>query len=205
MTLTKDDIRLKCVMLGDQAVGKTSLISRYILDKFVPYSETTIGATYNVKPIKHNGKEYKLDIWDTAGQERYRSMVPLYYRNAEIVFLCLDLSDKYLEQKFNYWYNSLESIDAKNHNRIVYLVGTKSDIKLLSIDETINNIVQIHNLKYIETSSKENKNINELFNDATNEYILNYDIDKDETKNNEVSLNNKSKDKQWYNFFCSIL
>merc|ERR1711998_73215 len=162
-----NDIRIKCVMLGDQAVGKTSLVNRYILDKFFPYSETTIGATYNAKPIAFENKIYKLDIWDTAGQERYRSMVPLYYRNADIVFICIDLSTSNINDNFRYWYNDLNNNTPENDNRLICLVGTKSDLKIESNDMIIQQInVNNDNIFYIETSAKENKNISRLFNDA---------------------------------------
>ena len=115
MNNSSSDIRIKCVLLGDQGVGKTSLVHRYILDRYHSFNETTIGASYNAKPIVYNNTTYKLDIWDTAGQERYRSMVPLYYRNANVVFLCIDLSNKYLKESFVYWYDTLKN------NRLVIL------------------------------------------------------------------------------------
>ena len=88
-----DDIRhIKCVILGEANVGKTSLITRYLHDKFYQFSESTIGCAFNNKRYNRNNKEYKLDMWDTAGQERYRAIMPMYYRNADIAFFCIDLS-----------------------------------------------------------------------------------------------------------------
>ena len=81
---------LKCVLLGDACVGKTSLVTRYLRGTFCQFSESTIGCSFNNKLIESDKYKYKLDIWDTAGQERYRGLMPMYYRNADLIFLCID-------------------------------------------------------------------------------------------------------------------
>lgn len=166
--------RVKCVLLGDESVGKTSLINRYVNDRFYQYNETTIGASFNAKPIIIKGNKYKIDIWDTAGQERYRSMVPLYYRQSNIVLICVDLSRVYIKEGFIYWYNKLQDIEIPS-DRVVYLVGTKSDIKLDNIDDDIKEILENYkNILYIETSSKLNINIDELFKSSVNYFLNNF-------------------------------
>ena len=198
MNNSSSDIRIKCVLLGDQGVGKTSLVHRYILDRYHSFNETTIGASYNAKPIVYNNTTYKLDIWDTAGQERYRSMVPLYYRNANVVFLCIDLSNKYLKESFVYWYDTLKNNKNSSSSQIIYLVGTKSDIKCDEVDEIIQDITnQYNDIHYIETSSKENSNVYDLFLNSTKIYI---DTFSEKIPNEVLDITNKPK-----KYFCFFL
>ena len=183
--------RVKCVLLGDESVGKTSLVNRYVNDRFHEYNETTIGASFNAKPIIIGGKKYKIDIWDTAGQERYRSMVPLYYRQSNIVLICVDLSRVFIMEGFKYWYNKLQDIE-KPTDRIVYLVGTKSDIKLNNVDEDIKAIKkEYENVHYIETSSKLNINIDELFKNGVNYFINNFS---DQSGGDKIDILTKKED-----------
>ncbi|GIQ90499.1 small GTPase superfamily, Rab type [Kipferlia bialata] len=72
----------KLVLLGESAVGKSSLVLRFVRNQFVDFQEPTIGAaflTQTVNLTQHNCV-VKFEIWDTAGQERYRSLAPMYYR-----------------------------------------------------------------------------------------------------------------------------
>ena len=124
-----EQIRIKYVFLGDEGIGKTSLIVRYTKGIFLQYSESTIGCSFNAKPLELDNKKVRLDIWDTAGQERYRSMMPMYYRNSDIVFLCVDLSKASIMKSFNSWLKELNNHNDNKDKRILYLVGTKSDLK----------------------------------------------------------------------------
>ena len=78
---------IKLVLLGDTSVGKSSFSTRYVNKKFNDGLSTTLGAFYFKKTIELEDKIYNLEIWDTAGQERYRSLAPIYFRNADIVLL----------------------------------------------------------------------------------------------------------------------
>lgn len=89
-------IRYKLVILGDVAVGKTSLISRIIENKFTDKYEPSIGVDFASKSINYKEKSFKTQIWDTAGQEKYRSLIPSYIRGANLVIIVFDLTSKYL-------------------------------------------------------------------------------------------------------------
>lgn len=69
--------KYRIVFLGDQGVGKTSIIERYTTDRFdegynvlyiIIYTQSTVGIDFNVKDITRNGNHYRLQMWDTAGQ-----------------------------------------------------------------------------------------------------------------------------------------
>ena len=70
----------KLVLLGDASVGKSSILVRFLHNKFSEEIETTVGAAFNTKTIESRGRQVKFEIWDTAGQERFRSLAPMYYR-----------------------------------------------------------------------------------------------------------------------------
>lgn len=88
--------RFKIVILGDVSVGKSSLIARFVDNKFKGDYEPSIGVDFASKSIKYKDKLIKLQIWDTAGQEKYKSLIPSYIRGANIIFVVFDLTSKIL-------------------------------------------------------------------------------------------------------------
>ena len=86
--------KFKFVFLGSCNTGKTCIVYRYINKEFLDIFQSTIGGAFVNKAVSKDDIDYILDIWDTAGQERYRSLLPMYYRNSDIVFLCFDLTEK---------------------------------------------------------------------------------------------------------------
>ena len=68
----------KLVMLGDTAVGKSSVVLRFVKNEFFEYQESTIGAAFLTQTVAINDYKIKFEIWDTAGQERYHSLAPMY-------------------------------------------------------------------------------------------------------------------------------
>jgi small GTP-binding protein len=83
----------KLVILGDVAVGKSSIAQRFVNGKFIALHEPTIGALFLTKKIQINGYTIKFEIWDTAGQERYHALTPMYYRNANAAVVVFDVSN----------------------------------------------------------------------------------------------------------------
>ena len=85
--------KCKILLLGESAVGKTSIFRRFAgnpNEKVTP----TIGAQYKQKIVDlGNGKQMKIQLWDTAGTERYRTISPIYYRNLDGVLLVFDITD----------------------------------------------------------------------------------------------------------------
>ena len=200
------EVRVKCVLLGNEATGKTSIVDRYTRGVFNQYSQSTIGAAFNAKPLTKKGFTVKLDIWDTAGQERYRSMTPMYYRNADIAFVCVDLASNNIENSFSYWVKALKHYNDIE-NRIVYLVGTKSDIKKPELcDLQISNILERHpSVKFIETSSKNNVNINKLFDVAVEDALEVYREKKEDPKTQALIPKNDTGGSKRFFGLCNIL
>jgi len=117
----------KIVILGASAVGKTSIILRYLSGKFRPISESTIGAAYSSKlVIDKDGNKEKIEIWDTAGQERYKALVPMYYRDAHGALIVYDITDKQSIKEAHQWVNELKSKGP--HNIKIVILGNKLDL-----------------------------------------------------------------------------
>lgn len=117
----------KLVLLGDSSVGKTSLVHRFTTDTFDSHQANTIGAAFTQKKYTADGKTVSLEIWDTAGQERYKSLTPMYYRNARAALVCFDISapqDSF--ERAEYWIEQLKVAGPLDIR--VFVVGNKEDI-----------------------------------------------------------------------------
>lgn len=74
----KTDYVFKVVVIGDSAVGKTQILSRFTKNEFCFDSKSTIGVEFQTRTVTINGKVIKAQIWDTAGQERRASFIPSF-------------------------------------------------------------------------------------------------------------------------------
>mmetsp|Transcript_68143 Transcript_68143/g.189022 ORF Transcript_68143/g.189022 Transcript_68143/m.189022 type:complete len:189 (+) Transcript_68143:295-861(+) len=85
---------VKLLLIGDSAVGKSSILLRYADDSFSSSFITTIGIDFKIKSIQlDDDKKVKLQIWDTAGQERFKTITTAYYRGAMGILLVYDVSN----------------------------------------------------------------------------------------------------------------
>ncbi|KAF0026950.1 hypothetical protein F2P81_021687 [Scophthalmus maximus] len=84
--------QFKLVLLGDMAVGKSSLVLRFVKGQFDEFQETTIGAAFLAQSVCLDDTTVKFEIWDTAGQERYHSLAPMYYRGAQAAIVVFDIT-----------------------------------------------------------------------------------------------------------------
>ncbi|CAK9438444.1 uncharacterized protein LODBEIA_P26680 [Lodderomyces beijingensis] len=167
----------KIVVLGESAVGKTSLVHRFTSDSFEAHTTNTIGAAYITKIYSSRQRpehHFKLEIWDTAGQERYRSLTPMYYRNAKTALVCFDLAN--FASTFTtakYWIQQLELNNSSTSDKVdIRLIGTKADLVkdesvMQSVSRQVQELVESEEsvVSFHETSSKSNVGIVELFDD----------------------------------------
>ena len=155
-------IVLKLLLLGDSSVGKTSILLKYISNKFDESSISTVGVDYMDKIIDYNKFKIKLQIWDTSGEEKFRTITKNFYRNADGLLVVFDLTKKESYVHIKSWIN-----EAKENNDKLktILIGNKLDLKderIVAID-VAKQFAEKNNLKYIETSAKDGTNINESF------------------------------------------
>ena len=83
--------KYKVIIIGDSAVGKTSLFYRYKNKTFTTQKISTIGFEYNEVEVTYKGKVMQLQFWDTCGQETYRSLIRSFYSNATAAILVFGL------------------------------------------------------------------------------------------------------------------
>merc|ERR1712060_730598 len=118
--------QFKLVLLGDSAVGKSSLVLRFVRGQFFEYQESTIGAAFLTQTVALNDTTVKFEIWDTAGQERYHSLAPMYYRGAAAAIVVYDITNRDTFQRAKQWVKELQR--QGNPNIVIALAGNKSDL-----------------------------------------------------------------------------
>ena len=167
------DKKLKIMVLGESMVGKTSLINRYINDKFEGRYLCTIGIDFKPKIIKKNDKDVKIQIWDTAGQERYRNITKSYFQSSNGFLIAYDINTKDSFDKVKYWIDQVRSLSDAQTKYV--LVGTKCDLDTREVtEEEGSDFAKTHGIKFFETSSKLNISVNEAFNSLIDDILLNY-------------------------------
>ena len=119
--------QFKVVLLGEGCVGKTSLMLRYIEDKFNDKHLSTIQAAFLKKKIRIGNNSVELAIWDTAGQERYHALTPMYYRNSNGAFLVYDITDVDSFQRIKNWVKELKV--SLGQEVVLCIVGNKVDLE----------------------------------------------------------------------------
>ncbi|KAF9127149.1 hypothetical protein BGW39_006073 [Mortierella sp. 14UC] len=119
-------VQVKLVLLGEAAVGKSSLVLRFVNDEFQLNKEPTIGAAFLTQKCRLEDKVIKFEIWDTAGQERFHSLAPMYYRNAQAAVIVYDVTKASSLEKAKSWVKELQR--QANPNIVIALTGNKVDL-----------------------------------------------------------------------------
>ena len=158
---------IKIVLLGDPAVGKSSIVQRFCSDKFEDKYKTTIGGAYLQKEVKlKNGDTLKLHIWDTGGQEKFRSLAGLYYKDAVAAILVYDLTNPETLDSLDYWVNELNQ-NVDNNNFMISVAGNKNDLpnedKKITYNQGKNFCKEKDISIFYETSAKTGVGVKELF------------------------------------------
>ena len=166
----KYDYLFKYIIIGNQAVGKSNLLLRYINGEFKNEYQATIGVEFGAKNVNIKDKLYRIQIWDTAGQENYKSITRAYYKNSACALIVYDVSNKESFSDVSTWIE-----DCKNQcPKTIYmiLVGNKSDLneqREVSKEEG-QELANQYGIDFFETSAKTGQNVEELFYN-TAEYI----------------------------------
>ena len=123
------DFIMKILTLGDTAVGKTSIIHRYMETPLPKKSLTTIGVDFRNKIIKiDQNTKVKLVLWDTAGQERFRNVATNYYNGTDCALLVFDITNEGSFKILDYWVKEIQQ-KKKMDDICLILVGNKSDLQ----------------------------------------------------------------------------
>ncbi|XP_065168245.1 uncharacterized protein [Atheta coriaria] len=154
----------KVIVVGDQNVGKTSIVLRYVQNVFQEVTQPTIGAIFTPCKLQmHDDILVKLNIWDTAGQERFKALTPLFYRNANAGLLAFDLTRVESFENLKMWAHELRrNVEEK---MVLCVVATKLDLveqRAVSRNEGFQ-FANSLDAAYYETSAKEDSGVGQIF------------------------------------------
>ncbi|KAI1285706.1 Ras-related protein Rab-5B [Halotydeus destructor] len=155
--------QFKLVLLGESAVGKSSLVLRFVKGQFHEYQESTIGAAFLTQTLCLDDTTVKFEIWDTAGQERYHSLAPMYYRGAQAAIVVYDITNQDTFSRAKTWVKELQR--QASPNIVIALAGNKADLSAKRAVETdeAQAYADENGLLFMETSAKTAMNVNDIF------------------------------------------
>ncbi|KAF4677995.1 hypothetical protein FOL47_006942 [Perkinsus chesapeaki] len=173
----------KVIFLGDQSVGKTSIITRFLYGAFDTHYQATIGIDFVAKVVTlDDGRSVKLQLWDTAGQERFRSLIPAYLRDTAACAVVFDLTSKESFMHVRSWVDQVRDERGADAGVTIVLVGNKADLKdsrQVSSEEA-QSLADELGIKYFETSAKSGVDIDRIFTEIAKSMP-----DESEESNNE--------------------
>ena len=163
------DYLLKYIIIGDEEVGKSNLLSHYIDDRFTSEYQSTIGVEFRAKNVIIRNTTYRIQMWDTSGKENFRSITRAYYKNSVCALVVYDISSR---DSFNNVSTWIEDCRNNSSEKIfMVLIGNKSDLadkRQVSTEEG-RELAEKYEMKFYETSAKTGENVNDIFYNAVNE------------------------------------
>ena len=165
---TNYELLYKIIIIGDAAVGKSNILTRFTRNEFSENTKSTVGVELGVKFIKVKGVNTKIQIWDTAGQERYRSITSSYYKGSHGCFIVYDITNESSFNNVEKWYEYVQKEAGKNIS--IILVGNKCDLENERKISKEKGQEKAKNLKcaFFETSALSGVNISQIFEELTN-------------------------------------
>ena len=182
----KYDLMFKILILGDSGVGKSSLFLRYTKNEFNADMRSTIGVEFGLKFLKIEDFQLKIQIWDTAGMERYRSITNAYYKGAKGVIIVYDICRKKSFENVDNWIEDFKS--KADEDAVILLIGNKCDLiesREVTMEEAERK-AQKNQYGFMETSAKDNNNVQKAFETLFREIVKIY-----KNKNDIQNIQNK--------------
>jgi len=163
-------LEAKIVLLGDTGVGKTSIVVRYVEQRFSSVMSPTIGASFLTKTIIIDGVRVKLQLWDTAGQERFRSLAPMYYRGAAAAVLIYDVASEESFHRVKEWVKELRT--NVFDEILLVIVGNQIDKPYREVSNSdAQEYAHSIGALCVEASAKKNIGIDELFGQIAKQLV----------------------------------
>lgn len=170
------EYKYKIILIGPLAVGKTSLMYRFVKNQFKDY-RSTIGVEFMLHDLELNGNDVKLTIWDIGGHDRFKTLRKSYYINTKGALLIYDLTRENTFNELEQWYS--EMVEILKEEIPFILVGNKVDLleeKERCIDiSRAKQFAKDRNGIYIETSAKTGEHVKDAFSELSNLMIQRYD------------------------------
>ena len=189
-------LKLKLIVVGNQGSGKSCILNRFINDSFDENYQATIGLDFHSKNVTIHNQDIRLILYDTAGQEKFRSLIPMYIREAQIILLIYDITNKESFDSIPKWLKEIS--DIKNDDIILVLIGNKIDLekeRVISFEEG-KKFADENKFLFQEVSAKSGQNIENLFEVQIYEAV--YNKFKSEFDKREYNGNNDDGYKENY-------
>jgi small GTP-binding protein len=163
MLIEEAKLTFRTVTIGDSSVGKTSIVNKFIRDRFNAAEMNTVGALYDCFTEEIDGRAVEIQIWDTAGQEQYRSLTPVYFRSAAAALLVFDVSNRASFEHLDDWVVSFRN--SNSDSALLFLVGNKADLveQRTVTEEEARKWAETYACDYTETSARSGSGIPQLF------------------------------------------
>ncbi|XP_002732916.1 ras-related protein Rab-23-like [Saccoglossus kowalevskii] len=164
------EVAIKVVVVGNGAVGKSSMIQRYCKGIFTKDYKKTIGVDFLERQIEISGEEVRLMLWDTAGQEEFDAITKSYYRGAQACVLAFSTVDRASFDAVESWKKKVED---EVGNIPMVLVQNKIDLvdNALIDHEEADALAKKLKLRFYRTSVKEDLNVNDVFRYLSDRYL----------------------------------
>ena len=167
----ENELHCRVVIIGDSAVGKTSILNRIVSDVFNPYELSTVGANYQLITRTIDGRSIEIQVWDTAGQEKFRSLSPIYFRNAIAAIAVYDQTSKQSFLNLDNWIKMFT--DIAGTDSIIMVAANKCDLTD-QIEVNLNDAMEKCNesgYMFCETSAQSGEGVHELFNQLSSRLV----------------------------------
>ena len=193
----KNIYRYNIILVGDCSVGKTSIINRFIENRFNRNLKSTVNIEFRIKSIKLDSNTIvDLKIWDTCGEERFHSITKNFYHEADGIFIVFDLGDFKSFNNIKIFLKDINDICNIN-NKAIMIIGNKNDLPLEEIKVKEKDIEKIlgknKEFKYLDVSARSGSNIRDMFTQMTKLIFINKNKiieNEDEDKYNNSFENN---------------
>ena len=162
-TINPEIPKYKLIFLGDQSVGKSCILNRFMNDTFTEEYEATIGLDFQSKNVQIDNQDIHLLLYDTAGQEKFRALIPMYTRDANIILLVYDVTSKDSFLHLSDWLRDLTNV--KKEEVIFAVVGNKIDLddRREVNSEEGENYAKENGFIFAEVSAKTGDGFSDLF------------------------------------------
>ena len=174
MRTITDELKVKVILLGNGAVGKTSIANRYTHDKFSSTYKPSLGVDFMVKRVELEGKKIKLMVFDTAGQEFISTLRKRYYSGASGAVIVFDVTRRKTFEDLERW---IKEVKNEVGDIQTVFVGNKIDLedaRVIDVEEIIE-FAERFNGEYIESSALLGDGIRDIFEPFILETLKNSD------------------------------